>query len=30
MQAIFSRDSFIKTRAQPEDVIAGWRPKVLG
>nr|XP_023890138.1 glutathione S-transferase DHAR3, chloroplastic isoform X1 [Quercus suber]POF27137.1 glutathione s-transferase dhar3, chloroplastic [Quercus suber] len=30
MKAIFSRDSFIKTRAQPEDVIAGWRPKVLG
>ncbi|KAL4652324.1 hypothetical protein ACB092_01G225000 [Castanea dentata] len=30
MKAIFSRDSFIKTRAQPEDIIAGWRPKVLG
>ncbi|KAG2710789.1 hypothetical protein I3760_04G045700 [Carya illinoinensis] len=30
MKSIFSRDSFIKTRAQPEDVIAGWRPKVLG
>ncbi|KAG6720505.1 glutathione S-transferase DHAR3, chloroplastic-like [Carya illinoinensis] len=30
MKAIFSRDSFIKTRALPEDVIAGWRPKVLG
>ncbi|XP_062150762.1 glutathione S-transferase DHAR3, chloroplastic [Alnus glutinosa] len=30
MKAIFSRDSFIKTRAQPEDVIAGWRPKVVG
>ncbi|XP_044468343.1 glutathione S-transferase DHAR3, chloroplastic isoform X2 [Mangifera indica] len=27
---IFSKDSFIKTRALPEDVIAGWRPKVLG
>lgn len=30
LKAIFSRDSFIKTRALPEDVIAGWRPKVLG
>ncbi|KDP33171.1 hypothetical protein JCGZ_13436 [Jatropha curcas] len=30
MKAIFSRDSFTKTRALPEDVIAGWRPKVLG
>lgn len=30
MKAIFSRDSFIKTLAQPEDVIAGWRSKVLG
>ncbi|PON42798.1 S-crystallin [Parasponia andersonii] len=29
-KTIFSRDSFIKTRALPEDVIAGWRPKVLG
>ncbi|KAF7831092.1 glutathione S-transferase DHAR3, chloroplastic-like [Senna tora] len=29
-KAIFSRDSFIKTRAQPEDVIEGWRPKVEG
>ncbi|KAL5574398.1 hypothetical protein UlMin_023995 [Ulmus minor] len=30
MKTIFSRDSFIKTRALPEDVITGWRPKVLG
>ncbi|XP_038691049.1 glutathione S-transferase DHAR3, chloroplastic-like [Tripterygium wilfordii] len=30
MQAIFSMDSFVKTRALPEDVIAGWRPKVMG
>ncbi|EEF27763.1 dehydroascorbate reductase, putative [Ricinus communis] len=30
MKAIFSLDSFIKTRALPEDVIAGWRPKVMG
>ncbi|KAF8407622.1 hypothetical protein HHK36_006755 [Tetracentron sinense] len=29
-QTIFSMVSFIKTRAQPEDVIAGWRPKVMG
>ncbi|KAJ7964493.1 Glutathione S-transferase [Quillaja saponaria] len=29
-EAIFSRDSFTKTRALPEDVIAGWRPKVEG
>lgn len=29
LKNIFSRDSFIKTRALPEDVIAGWRPKVL-
>lgn len=29
-KAIFSMDSFIKTRALPEDVIAGWRPKVFG
>ncbi|KAJ9172988.1 hypothetical protein P3X46_016167 [Hevea brasiliensis] len=28
MKAIFSLDSFVKTRALPEDVIAGWRPKV--
>ncbi|XP_058108108.1 glutathione S-transferase DHAR3, chloroplastic-like isoform X2 [Magnolia sinica] len=30
MKTIFSMDSFIKTRALPEDVIAGWRPKVMG
>ncbi|KAJ1258733.1 hypothetical protein BS78_10G098500 [Paspalum vaginatum] len=30
MKSIFSMDSFIKTRALPEDVIAGWRPKVMG
>ncbi|CAN1122710.1 Probable glutathione S-transferase DHAR2, chloroplastic [Linum perenne] len=30
MQTIFSMDSFVKTRALQEDVIAGWRPKVLG
>ncbi|OAY79278.1 Glutathione S-transferase DHAR3, chloroplastic [Ananas comosus] len=30
MKLIFSLDSFIKTRALPEDVIAGWRPKVMG
>lgn len=30
MKTIFSRDSFVKTRALPEDVIAGWRPKVMG
>lgn len=30
MKSIFSLDSFTKTRAQPEDVIAGWRPKVMG
>lgn len=30
MQAIFSRESFIKTSAQPQDVIEGWRPKVEG
>ncbi|KAM6546255.1 hypothetical protein CsatB_026991 [Cannabis sativa] len=29
MKNIFSKDSFIKTRALPEDVIAGWRPKVM-
>ncbi|KAK4800566.1 hypothetical protein SAY86_021053 [Trapa natans] len=29
MQNIFSRDSFVKTRALKEDVIAGWRPKVM-
>lgn len=30
LQTIFSKDSFVKTRALPEDVIAGWRPKVIG
>ncbi|XP_010274730.1 PREDICTED: glutathione S-transferase DHAR3, chloroplastic [Nelumbo nucifera] len=30
MKTIFSMDSFVKTRALPEDVIAGWRPKVMG
>ncbi|KAK2996006.1 hypothetical protein RJ640_013896 [Escallonia rubra] len=30
MKSIFSKDSFIKTRALPEDVIEGWRPKVMG
>ncbi|KAK4751927.1 hypothetical protein SAY87_020725 [Trapa incisa] len=30
MQNVFSRDSFVKTRALKEDVIAGWRPKVMG
>lgn len=30
MKTIFSRDSFIKTRAQVEDVVEGWRPKVEG
>lgn len=30
IQSIFSRDSFVKTRALKEDVIAGWRPKVMG
>ncbi|KAJ8761194.1 hypothetical protein K2173_001250 [Erythroxylum novogranatense] len=29
MKAIFSKDSFIKTRALPEDVVTGWRPKVV-
>lgn len=29
-QTIFSRESFIKTRAIVEDVIEGWRPKVEG
>ncbi|XP_077241089.1 putative glutathione S-transferase DHAR2, chloroplastic isoform X2 [Tasmannia lanceolata] len=28
--SIFSKDSFIKTQAHPEDVVAGWRPKVEG
>ncbi|EOY03947.1 Dehydroascorbate reductase 1 isoform 3 [Theobroma cacao] len=30
METIFSMDSFVKTRASPDDVIAGWRPKVMG
>ncbi|KAI3430050.1 uncharacterized protein J3R85_008330 [Psidium guajava] len=30
MQSVFSRDSFVKTRALKEDVVAGWRPKVMG
>ncbi|KAJ6849352.1 glutathione S-transferase DHAR3, chloroplastic-like [Iris pallida] len=29
MKTIFSRDSFVKTRAAPEDVLVGWRPKVF-
>ncbi|KAG0455521.1 hypothetical protein HPP92_024813 [Vanilla planifolia] len=29
MELIFSRESFIKTRALKEDVVAGWRPKVM-
>ncbi|CAL5037722.1 unnamed protein product [Urochloa decumbens] len=29
-QSIFSMDSFAKTQALQEDVIAGWRPKVMG
>ncbi|KAK7379239.1 hypothetical protein VNO80_04694 [Phaseolus coccineus] len=29
-KAIFLRESFIKTSAQPQDVIEGWRPKVEG
>ncbi|XP_021296399.1 glutathione S-transferase DHAR3, chloroplastic [Herrania umbratica] len=30
METIFLMDSFVKTRASPDDVIAGWRPKVMG
>lgn len=30
MKVIFSLDSFVKTRALKEDVIEGWRPKVMG
>ncbi|GER47096.1 glutathione S-transferase family protein [Striga asiatica] len=30
MKTIFFTDSFIKTRAEPHDVIEGWRPKVEG
>ncbi|KAL6325110.1 hypothetical protein AAG906_022677 [Vitis piasezkii] len=29
MKNIFSMESFVKTRGLPEDVIAGWRPKVM-
>ncbi|KAE9450082.1 hypothetical protein C3L33_18019, partial [Rhododendron williamsianum] len=29
-KTIFSMDSFVKTQALPEDVIEGWRPKVMG
>ncbi|KAL0906904.1 hypothetical protein M5K25_025435 [Dendrobium thyrsiflorum] len=28
MESVFSRESFVKTQALREDVIAGWRPKV--
>ncbi|KAL3630434.1 putative glutathione S-transferase dhar2, chloroplastic [Castilleja foliolosa] len=30
MKTVFSMDSFVKTRAEPRDVIEGWRPKVEG
>nr|XP_043631967.1 probable glutathione S-transferase DHAR2, chloroplastic [Erigeron canadensis] len=30
MKAIFSLDSFVKTMPLTEDVIEGWRPKVMG
>ncbi|KAL5199319.1 hypothetical protein ABZP36_020522 [Zizania latifolia] len=30
MKTIFAMDSFVNTRALQEDVIAGWRPKVMG
>ncbi|KAM7515837.1 hypothetical protein LguiA_005420 [Lonicera macranthoides] len=30
MKTLFSMDSFVKTRALTEDVIEGWRPKVMG
>ncbi|XP_010558606.1 PREDICTED: glutathione S-transferase DHAR3, chloroplastic [Tarenaya hassleriana] len=30
MENIFSRESFVKTRAQTEDIVAGWLPKVMG
>lgn len=30
LQNVFSRESFKNTEAQTEDVIAGWRPKVMG
>lgn len=29
MKSVFSMDSFVKTKALQEDVIAGWRPKVF-
>ncbi|KAL0887760.1 hypothetical protein Bca101_011743 [Brassica carinata] len=29
MENVFSRESFKKTEAQTEDVIAGWRPKIF-
>ncbi|KAL8142107.1 hypothetical protein V2J09_015139 [Rumex salicifolius] len=30
MKDLFSRESFVKTCASPEDVHAGWAPKVMG
>lgn len=30
MKNVFSRESFVNTRAATEDVIEGWRPKVMG
>nr|BAP47517.1 dehydroascorbate reductase [Gentiana triflora] len=30
MKTIFSLESFVRTRALTEDVIEGWRPKVMG
>lgn len=30
MKTIFSMESFVRTRALTEDVIEGWRPKVMG
>ncbi|CAN8300176.1 unnamed protein product [Cochlearia groenlandica] len=30
MESVFSRESFANTQAQTEDVIAGWRSKVMG
>ncbi|CAN6454675.1 unnamed protein product [Victoria cruziana] len=29
MNFIFSRDSFEKTKPQKDDIVAGWRPKVV-
>ncbi|KAL6959580.1 putative glutathione S-transferase dhar2, chloroplastic [Sarracenia purpurea var. burkii] len=29
-KTIFSMDSFVKTQPLPEDVVEGWRPKVVG